>query len=1033
MSTNCLTFIFAYVMMALYPQTYKGVLPMKNEFENPTLARGGRIDAHAYMIPHKETDAAMEGVKAKSPFYHLLSGDWYFTYYEKYSDLPEDISAVLFDDALPVPSNWQMYGYDTPQYANTAYPIPLNPPYIPAETPCGVYQTSFTLPESFAGRQTHIVFEGVDSFYYLYVNGVKIGFGKVPHLPSEFDLTDVLQEGENTVTVVVYKWSEGTYIECQDFLRISGIFRDVYLLSRAPAHLTDIAIDAVPTNVYKDGKITASLSFSSPVSYTASLFDAKGSLIGSVKDAPVSFRVENARLWTAETPYLYTLLIEYDGECVAQKVGIRDIKVGNKGELLINGTPVKIKGVNRHDTHPVYGHVTPMEDIRRELKLMKQLNMNAIRTSHYPNTSEFLGLCDELGFYVIAEADLESHGFVYYRGAYGYEPFDAERPAESADWTAVHLDRIERLVARDKNHPSVFMWSMGNEADYGTNFIKMCEHCKKVDPTRLTHYERAIEDRDNAPFDVVSEMYATVAKVTAEGKLKDPKPYFLCEYSHAMGVGPGDIYDYVETFYQHPRLMGGCIWEWADHAVVLENEKGEKNYGYGGDSGEKYHAGNFCADGLVFPDRTPSSGALEAKAVYQNIKFTFLEDGKVKLTNRFSFTDLSEFDILYYVEEDGKVTANGKLERFTLKPLASKTVQIPAVVTGKVKLAATLNFSVRLKHATAWADAGYEIAHAQHELSAEKKSILSLPSKNTLRVTEENKEFITVSGNNFTYTFNRLFAAIEQITLNGVPMFANATNISTALAPIDNFRHARNAWKINDDFRAEYDVHELSSVRVYDETRGDKNANFEITFHGALTSYATRNLVENLTVTYTLEPSGLLHIAVTGEKGALLPFLPRFGIDLTLSSDRDNIVYFGKGPDENYIDMCHASYLGLYKTTVQNMHIPYTMPQACGNRTDVRLLTVTDGLGRGLLFAADGAFEFSASKFDNHAIKMANHQWDLSADERTYVRIDYKNTGVGSGSCGPLTDEKYWVKEDKMSYSFRLLPVILEDEPIKLL
>ncbi len=1006
---------------------------MRDDFENPALARGGRMDAHAYMIPHEKKESALEGVKAKSPFYHFLSGEWSFTYYEKYSDLPEDIGAVWFDDALPVPSNWQMYGYDTPQYANTAYPIPLNPPFVPAETPCGVYQTVFTLPESFKGRRTHIVLEGVDSFYYLYINGKKLGFGKVPHLPSEFDLTDLLHEGENTVTVVVYKWSEGTYIECQDFLRLSGIFRDVYLLSRAPAYLKDIAIDAVPTNVYKDGRITASLSFSSPVSYTASLFDADGTLIGTVKDAPVSFRVENARLWTAETPYLYTLLIEYEGECVAQRIGIRDIKVSQRGELLINGTPVKIKGVNRHDTHPVYGHVTPMEDIRSELKQMKRLNMNAIRTSHYPNTSEFLNLCDELGFYVIAEADLESHGFVYYEGAYSYKAFDPEDPAESPAWTALFLDRIERLVARDRNHPSVFMWSMGNEADYGQNFIKMCEHCKRVDPTRLTHYERAIEDRDNAPFDVVSEMYATVEKVIAEGKLKDPKPYFLCEYSHAMGVGPGDIHDYVEAFYQYPRLMGGCIWEWADHAVVLENEKGEKNYGYGGDSGEKYHAGNFCADGLVFPDRTPSSGALEAKAVYQNVKFTFLPDGKVKLTNRFSFTDLSELDILYYVEEDGKVTSRGKLERFSLKPHASKTVHIDAHAKGKVKLAATLNFSVRLKQDTPWAEAGYEIAHAQCELTAEKKETLVLPVKGALSVEEVSKELLSISGNGFSYIFNRLSAAIEQITLNNVAMLANKTKFSTSRAPIDNFRNARQAWKINDDYRLEYDVHELAPVRVYEEAVEERNGALTVAFRSALTSHATRNLVENLTVAYTVEPCGVLRVSVTGEKGAILPFLPRFGMDLTLSGNRDSIVYFGKGPDENYIDMCHASYLGLYKTTAQDMHIPYTMPQACGNRTDVRLLAVTDGLGRGLLFASDGSFEFSASKYEDHAIKMAAHQWDLTADDRTYVRIDYKNTGVGSGSCGPLTAEKYQLNEDKMAYTFRLLPVILEDEPIKLL
>lgn len=1009
----------------------------RNDFENPSLVRMGRMDEHAYMIPYATVDGALDAVKARSPFYHLLSGDWSFTYYEKYADLPKDIATATLEscDALPVPSNWQMYGYDVPQYANVAYPIPVNPPFVPVENPCGVYQRTFTVPDSFRGRKTHIVFEGVDSFFYLYVNGKQIGFGKCPHMLNEFDLSDVLTEGENTVTVVVYKWSEGTYLECQDFLRLSGIFRDVYLLSRAEKHLTDIHVDAKPVNDYTDGEIKAELFFNEKTSYTATLLSPSGEVLGKLTDAPVAFTVKNASLWSAETPALYTLLIETEDEVIAQRVGIRDIKISKKSELLINGTRVVIKGVNRHDTHPVYGHVTPLEDIRRELKLMKQLNMNAIRTSHYPNTSEFLNLCDELGFYVIDETDIELHGFVYYRGGYCYRAFDPEHPSENPEWTGLFIDRVARMVARDRNHPSVFMWSMGNEADYGNNFAKMCHYCHEVDPSRLVHYERALEDRGNDPFDVVSGMYWDIDQTTAEGKLKDPKPFFLCEYSHAMGCGPGDIADYVELFYQYPRLMGGCIWEWADHAVVMENEKGEKNYGYGGDSGEMYHFGNFCSDGLVFPDRTPSSGALEAKAAYQNVKFTFdaEKNGRVKITNRFDFTNLSAFDILYTVEEDGRVTSRGRLERFSLKPHTSRTVDIPVSLSGKVKLGATLNITVCLKTDTAWAPAGYEIARGQCELHAERKEILAFPPKSALSLLDDGGELVTVKGLNFTYVFNRLHASIAQLTVSNVPLLSKETRVSTGRAPIDNFRHAKEKWVLNQDQRGEFDMHDVAAIRVLEETVEIKDKKAVLSFTGPLTCFSTGNLLKTLTVTYEVEENGIIRASVSGEKGIILDWFPRIGMDFILSDNRDNVTYYGNGPEENHIDMCHHSYLGLFSTTAQAMHVPYLMPQSCGNRTNTRLLSVTDGLGRGLVFVADGTFEFTASKYSEHAIKMAKHQWDLVADDRTYLHVDYKNSGVGSGSCGPFTLPKYLLNEKTFAYSFRILPIILEDEPMKLI
>lgn len=1013
---------------------------MQKDYENPSLPTCGSLPAHAYFIPHKDKMTALSGVSARSPFYCLLSGDWQFTYYERAADVPADVALGILpgQDVLPVPSNWQMYGYGKAQYCNVAYPIPIDPPFVPVDVPCGVYQRSFTLPDSFVGRDTHIVFEGVDSFYYLYVNGKKIGFGKCPHLPCEFDITSVLQPGENTLTVVVYQWSEGTYIECQDFLRVSGIFRDVYLLSRAKQCVSDYVITAVPTENGKDGKLSVSLDLSANIPVSITLLSPQGEELYHAEGAKNEVILPSIKYWSAESPVLYSLLIETEQEVILQKVGFRDIRISSKGELLINGTPVKIKGVNRHDTHPLYGHVTPMDTIRAELKQMKQMNINAIRTSHYPNTSEFLNLCDEYGFYVVAEADVESHGYCYnHTQGYWYTPFEKGNPAHDEMWRPLLLDRMERLVKRDRNHPAVFMWSMGNEADYGDNFIKMQQYCRMTDPTRLTHYERADEDRANSSFDVDSQMYTSKTDLIKEGKKKSKKPFFLCEYAHSMGVGPGDISQYVEIFYQYPALMGGCIWEWADHAIVIEDQNGVKNYGYGGDSGEKYHAGNFCSDGLMFPDRTPSSGAYEAKAAYANVRFDMAdeENCRVKITNRYDFTDLSAFDIEYWLELDGRDVYHGRLERFSLKPHGVKTVKLDLPVVKAVKLGATLNFSVRLKQATIWADAGYEVCRSQIELQTEKTPVLQLPALSALTLQDDGGELIKVVGCGFCYTFNRLYASLEQAEVGGVPLFAARTDFSTKRAPIDNYMFETDKWLLNNDSKKEYDLFELTAVKVAEEKVLWQDGTLVLHFTGRLTSYSSVNLLKTLDVEYRIEPNGVICVTLHALRGDIQKpeWLPRFGMDLTLANNKDNVCYFGNGPEENYIDMCAAAKLGLYNTTVQKMHQNYVYPQDCGNRTDVRLLSITDDLGRGLLLSADHGFEFSASKYTSHQIKMAKHQWNLTADDRTYLYIDYKKSGIGSGSCGELVEQRYRLDEKEMSYAFRMLPVILNHEPVDLL
>lgn len=1000
---------------------------MMHDFENPRLTQRGALPAHAYMIPHKTREGALHAERDASVFVSSLCGNWSFTYYERYIDVPESIVECINEtaDKIPVPSSWQMHGYGTPQYVNCAYPIPMNPPYVPANTPVGVYQRTFTLPESFAGRRTHIVFEGVNSFYYLYVNGKCLGFSKCSHLPAEFDVTDATTAGENTLTVVVYQWSDGTYLECQDFFRLSGIFRDVYLLSRADASLSDLHVSALPTQDYRGGHLTAELSFTKEISYRASLLDAVGNALAVCENAPVDFEIENARLWSAETPYLYTLLIETAEEIVAEKIGFRDIRISDKQELLINGVPVKLKGVNRHDTHPVYGHAVPLDEIRSELLQMKRFNVNTIRTSHYPNTSEFLRLCDEIGFYIIAEADIETHGFVYWHEARGYRAYDESMPAHSPLWKAAMVDRIARLVARDRNHASVIMWSMGNEADYGDNFIEMNRVCREADPSRPTHYERALEDRDNDPFDVVSCMYPSFEWLEKEGQEPCGKPFFLCEYAHAMGVGPGDLYDYVETFYRYPNLIGGCIWEWADHAILLRNEKGDCYYGYGGDAGEKYHFGNFCADGLMFPDRTPSSGALEMFAVYANVKFRPIDTAAFtfEIENRFSFTDLSNYEITYALEVDGKPVANGVLEGFSLAPSAKATVRLPLSLPTAAKLGVTVRFLVKTRTDTVWATAGHVISDASIEIPVKKAEIVTTLPSRPLLVEDDGREFITVSGGDFLYRFNRLYGAIESLTARGHELLCARTAFSTKRAPIDNYKNIKTSWALNQDQKGEFDINELSEMRITEVALREESEAVEILFDGMLASYSARNLAENVKIVYRVEENGLLHVSVSADRGMTVPFLPRFGMDLLLSDAKEKVTYYGMGPTENYIDMHHAARLGLFTTTVDEMWEPYLRPQDCGLRTETRLLSVTDDKGAGLLFLADGSFSFAASKYDEHTVKMARHPFELTKDGFTHLRIDYKDTGVGSSICGPMIPEKYQFKEAHFSYAFRIFPL----------
>ena len=1020
----------------------------REDFENPEILNYGAEKTKSYYIPFDNENNSLQNRKRCSAYYLLLNGDWKFNYYRRFADVPKDIGTVSSEewDTLPVPSNWQMYDYDIPQYANIEYPIPVTPPYTPTDNPCGVYLKEFYLPDNWNNRDIFITFEGVNSFFYVYVNGIEIGFSQVPHCPSVFNITKYLKSGKNEIRVPVMKWSDGTYLEDQDFYRLSGIFRDVYLTARAKTRIDDFFIRADLTDNYTDGVLDIDFIFKEGKDFCKlKLLDAKGNIVFNDKITAESqtYKKElpNIIPWNAESPYLYTLVMHCGDEYIAQKIGFRRIEVAENCALLINGTAVKIKGVNRHDSHPLLGHVTPIADIRRDLEQMKRLNINAIRTSHYPNTPEFLNLCSEYGFYVIDEADLECHGFCNVYD--GYHAFNPEHPSENPIWKKAYLNRAEKLFERDKNAACVIIWSMGNESDYGSNHIAMYNYFKERDNTRLIHYEGSnrhrlenhkILDQHAAEFDIISYMYPDIAFCEEEGKNKmhEKRPFFLCEYAHAMGVGPGGLKDYWDVFYKYPRCIGGCIWEWCDHSVVLEDENGNKAYGYGGDCGEIINHGNFCNDGLVRPDRSFSSGALEAKAAYNNIYVEEIDaaKGEFRIRNRFDFTNANKYRIKYEIEADGNIIFSDSLPVYSIKPHSSKKIIIDlSMVPSVCKHGVHITFRTLTTEDTLWEKAGYETGFTQFALPVKIVRSSLAPVKGKLHKPVENDEFLAISGVNFTYLFNKLYGSFDELKINGVDILADRTKFSVARAEIDNYRFMWNKWILHQSNISVFRHNEIRTIECRWKKSGDS---IIIETKQILSCLALAPFVRYET-TYTIHPNGVISVIVNG-KCEYKYFLPRFGMDFVLRAGTENVEYYGKGPHENLIDMCHHVTTGHYKTTVDAEYVPYIKPQDFGNKTDVSWVCVTDILGRGLLVrsAEENKFEFAVSHYSTENIMDAEHTWDLDRKDKTYLRIDYKVSGAGSGSCGPELDDKFRLHGDEeFSYAFDLLPIILDNESPK--
>lgn len=941
---------------------------MRN-YENPRATSENRCVPRSYYIPGGKSE------------YTLLNGQWRFAYYSRDIDVPENIENW---ETIPVPSCWQLHGYENPNYSNINYPYPCDPPYVPDDNPCGIYEREFELAEKWG--KVYFVFEGVSSCAYLYVNGQYVGFTQGSHLQAEFDITAYVHAGTNTVRAKVLKWCCGSYLEDQDFFRYNGIFRDCYILQRPEGHIGDVEI------IPNDKTIRIRLEGSADVKIWA----GEKLLSQCAMDEEYEFAPENPILWNAEKPFLYRVQLERDGEVIELKAGLRKIEVSDEYALLINGVPVKLHGVNHHDTSATRGWCQSDEELKKDLLLMKELNINCVRTSHYPPTPKFIQMCDEIGLYVVCETDIETHGFLRRLPNVDYY-FDVESnawPCTKAEWKGEFVERMQRMVENFKNHPSIIIWSTGNESGHGSNHVEMIRWTKKRDHTRLLHAEDASRKGQNYNADVYSRMYSSLSDVEQFAICDDlPMPVFLCEYSHAMGNGPGDVWYYNELFDKYPKLIGGCIWEWADHVVAVDGVQK-----YGGDfEGEQTHDGNFCCDGLVFADRTLKAGSLEAKAAYQPIR-THYANNILTVYNRLDFTNLDEYRFQYWIEVDG-----AKQEVFETvlyaAPHAFAKLEIPYAET-------TCLYGVYLN--TRLYQGDREVAHTQHKLPC---TVVEPEEKQKIQLYEDD-QLICAEGENFRYYFSKHYGVFTGITVGGKGQLVGRPTLSACRAPTDNDRNIQFRWLQKNEWQGEN--LDKSSVKVYDCWVED-NA---IIVSGSLSGISRAPLFRFVQKIEIAE-DGEITVTLRGTVRQDAIWLPRLGFEWELPGDVTDFTYYGNGPAESYRDMCHAGYVGLHESDAAAEYVHYVRPQEHGNHTSVKMLRIGD-----LEFWAEDEMEVNVSRYRTAALLKAEHTDELVADGKTHLRIDYKVSGIGSNSCGPELEQEYRLSEKEIRFAFSIHPMI---------
>ena len=1004
-------------------------------YENLSVLHENTMPARAYYIPASRRMDNLVEHREESDRMQLLNGTWKFQYFNSIYDIQDSFFEKNYDtenfDEIQVPSVWQMAGYDTHQYTNIRYPFPFDPPYVPQDIPCGVYVHTFEYSRDEKAPKSFLNFEGVDSCFYVWINGSYIGYSQVSHMTSEFDVTDVLQDGTNTVAVLVMKWCDGSYLEDQDKFRMSGIFRDVYILKRPKQAISDYHIKTRIEDML--AKVEIEMKFYSPLNVKISIEDKNGAVValGSIaEEGTAVLEIASPELWNTENPYLYKMILETENEVIVDHIALRKIEIKDQ-VIYLNGQKIKFRGVNRHDSDPVTGFTINTEQITTDLTLMKQHNFNAIRSSHYPNAPFFYEMCDKYGFMVIDEADIEAHGpfMIYRKEDTDYNRFKRwnEKIADDPVWEEAIVDRVKLMVERDKNRFCIVMWSMGNESAYGCNFEKALEWTKNFDPDRITQYESARyrnydETYDYSNLDVYSRMYPALSEIQEYLDKDGSKPFLLVEYCHSMGNGPGDFEDYFQMIQDNDKMCGGFVWEWCDHAIAHGTaENGKTIYAYGGDHGEEIHDGNFCMDGLVYPDRTVHTGLLEYKNVYRPARVISYnkESGELVLHNYMDFDDLKDYvKISYELTQDGLVISKGILPEFSVAPHGEGKTNLKINVPENGKC--YLKLIYHLKKELPLLDEDHILGFDEIEVSKEdtkcklaEKWIPKTVVDSELQVNENDTQ-IHIKGREFAYTIDKRTALFTEMKFAGREYLNHPMELNIWRAPTDNDMYIKSEWK-----KAHYDK---AYTRAYTTEVVQGKHGVKITSHASVVAETVQKILD-VTITWKIEAAGKIDADIAVTKDDEFPDLPRFGVRMFLDKKLSAVRYFGMGPQESYCDKHQAASHGLYRADVGDLHEDYIRPQENGSHYDCEYVELNNSR-YGIVASAEKAFSFNASYYTQEELEKKTHNYELIESDSVVFCVDYALNGIGSNSCGPVVLDQYRFDDVLFRFQFTLIPYV---------
>ena len=1004
-------------------------------YEDLSVLHENTMPARAYYIPaSKRMDNLVEH-REESDRMQLLNGTWKFQYFNSIYDIQDSFFEKNYDtenfDEIQVPSVWQMAGYDTHQYTNIRYPFPFDPPYVPQDIPCGAYVHNFEYRRDEKASKAFLNFEGVDSCFYVWINGSYVGYSQVSHMTSEFDITDLLQDGENSIAVLVMKWCDGSYLEDQDKFRMSGIFRDVYILKRPEQAISDYHVKTKIEDML--AKVELDMKFYSPAEVKISIEDKNGAVVavGSIaEEGTAVLEIANPELWNTENPYLYKLILETEKEVIVDHIALRKIEIKDQ-VIYLNGQKIKFRGVNRHDSDPVTGFTISVEQITTDLTLMKQHNFNAIRSSHYPNAPFFYEMCDKYGFMVIDEADIEAHGpFMLYREEdTDYNRFKRwnEKIADDPAWEAAIVDRVKLMVERDKNRFCIVMWSMGNESAYGCNFEKALAWTKKFDPNRITQYESARyrnydETYDYSNLDVYSRMYPALSEIQEYLDKDGSKPFLLVEYCHSMGNGPGDFEDYFQMIQDNDKMCGGFVWEWCDHAIAHGTaENGKIIYAYGGDHGEEIHDGNFCMDGLVYPDRTVHTGLLEYKNVYRPARVVSYdkESGELVLHNYMDFDDLKDYaKISYELTQDGLVISKGKLAEVSVAPHSEGNTNLKVNVPENGKCYLKLIYHLKKEmplleenHILGFDE--IEVSQKDAKCQLAEKWLEKAATDSELQVNEDDTQ-IHIKGREFAYTIDRRTALFTEMKFAGREYLNHPMELNIWRAPTDNDMYIKAEWK-----KAHYDK---AYTRAYTTEVVQGKHGVKIVSHASVVAETVQKILD-VTITWKIDATGKIDADIEATKDGEFPDLPRFGVRMFLDKKLSDARYFGMGPQESYRDKHQAASHGLYRANVSDLHEDYIRPQENGSHYDCGYVELNNSR-YGMAAFSESTFSFNASYYTQEELEKKTHNYELTESDSVVLCVDYALNGIGSNSCGPVVLDQYRFNDVLFRFQFTLVPYV---------